>query len=184
LDDLVVATAAAIITATLIVLSVTLVRFRFVVSDAGKSAQLAKNLWDAMNSRLAVQDTRIIDLMAKVEVYSVRRAGSDTVPAPIASVRPERQNSVISRDATSMPRIITPVAVDQTIQETESQILRLLVNGPKTSSEIKGIITKSREHTARLMKLLYERGLVVRNDQNKPYVYEVTEAGKRYLSGA
>ena len=34
------------------------------------------------------------------------------------------------------------------------------------------------------MKQLYTRGLVVRNDRNKPYVYEVTEAGRRYLSNS
>jgi predicted transcriptional regulator len=34
------------------------------------------------------------------------------------------------------------------------------------------------------MKLLYERGLVVRNDRNKPYVYEITEAGRNQLNRA
>jgi predicted transcriptional regulator len=167
-DDLVIAAAAAVTTATLVVLSVTLIRYRTVVSDAGKSAQLAKNLWDAMNSRLSVQDTRIIDLMAKVEVYSVRKApgAAKSQSAPV----------------TELPSSAAPVS-DQGTQETESKILTALASGPKSSSDIRVIIDMSREHTARLMKIMYERGLVVRNDRNKPYVYEITEAGRRYLSG-
>lgn len=32
------------------------------------------------------------------------------------------------------------------------------------------------------MKGLFDRGLVVRNDRNKPYVYEITDAGKSYVA--
>jgi predicted transcriptional regulator len=44
------------------------------------------------------------------------------------------------------------------------------------------LIDRSREHTSRLMKALFDRGFVVRNDRNKPFVYEITEAGRRYLT--
>lgn len=177
-DDLVVAAAAAVTTATLVVLTVTLVRYRAVVADAGKSSQLAKNLWDAMNARLSVQDARIIDLMAKVEVYSVRKAPVAARPPPAQAQRqaPPASMSELTAAAAPLP--------NQGSQETESQILAALAGGPKSSSEIRVIIEMSREHTARLMKILYGRGLVVRNDRNKPYVYEITEAGRRYLSGA
>jgi predicted transcriptional regulator len=180
-DDLVIAAAAAVTTATLVVLSVTLIRYRTVVSDAGKSAQLAKNLWDAMNSRLSVQDTRIIDLMAKVEVYSVRKAPG-AAKSQSAPVQRLNTPAVPAAPVTELPSSAAPVS-DQGTQETESKILTALASGPKSSSDIRVIIDMSREHTARLMKIMYERGLVVRNDRNKPYVYEITEAGRRYLSG-
>ena len=41
---------------------------------------------------------------------------------------------------------------------------------------------KSREHTSRLMKKLFESGLVERNTETKPYTYSITEKGKS-LSG-
>lgn len=176
-DDIVIAAAAAVTTATLIVLTVTLIRYRAVVEDAGKSAQLAKNLWDAMNSRLTVQDARIIDLMAKVEVYSVRKGPVAPRPPQAQVQRPNTSTAITAEfPATSAP------ASDQGSQETETKILTSLASGPKSSSDIRVIIGMSREHTARLMKLLYERGLVVRNDRNKPYVYEITEAGRNHLS--
>jgi predicted transcriptional regulator len=66
--------------------------------------------------------------------------------------------------------------------ETETKVLLLLAKGARTSAQIKDEVGRSREHTARLMKALFERGLVVRNDRNKPYVYEITESGKSYVA--
>ena len=37
-------------------------------------------------------------------------------------------------------------------------------------------------HAARVMKGLYDKGLVMRNAANKPYLYGFSDAGKRYLS--
>jgi predicted transcriptional regulator len=51
------------------------------------------------------------------------------------------------------------------------QILDILAEGPKTSREIERIIGRSREHTARLMKHLYEQGYVRRDESTRPYVY-------------
>ena len=66
--------------------------------------------------------------------------------------------------------------------ETEARVLRLLVEGPKNSAQIRDQIGKSREHTARLMKVLFDRGLVVRNDRSKPYVYQITDSGRSYVA--
>ena len=71
-DDYVVGISAAVTTASLIVLIMLLARYRLLVGESAKSAQMAKNIWDAMNSRFTITDARIIDLMAKVDVYSVR----------------------------------------------------------------------------------------------------------------
>ncbi len=50
-------------------------------------------------------------------------------------------------------------------------ILALLADGPKTSREIEKAIGRSREHTARLMKRLYDAGYVKRDESAKPYRY-------------
>ncbi len=51
------------------------------------------------------------------------------------------------------------------------EILALLSDGPKTSREIERAIGRSREHTARLMKRLYDAGYVKRDESAKPYRY-------------
>lgn len=188
LDDLIVGLGAAVTAASLVVLATLLSKYTALVRDASKSTDLAKNLWDAMNARLITQDTRIVDLMAKVEVYSVRNSGKlPSSSTNLPTTRDAAQN--ISRVDQQMSRQISQPSSsfrqpEGKSEETEMEILRVLMDGAKTSNQIREVIGRSREHTGRLMKALFGRGLVVRNDQNKPYVYEVTEAGRRYLSGS
>jgi len=63
-------------------------------------------------------------------------------------------------------KVVSSPVVEGT--DTEAKVLRLLAKGPRTSAQIKDEVSRSREHTARLMKGLFERGLVVRNDRNNP----------------
>ena len=57
-------------------------------------------------------------------------------------------------------------------------VLHLITNKAMTSRDIQITTKKSREHTSRLMKKLFESGLVQRNTQTKPYTYSITEKGK------
>jgi DNA-binding HxlR family transcriptional regulator len=177
-DDALITLLVGVTTSAIIILGFTLARYRSAVSEAGRSSQLAKNLWDAMNTRLAVQDTRIIDLMAKVEVYSTRKAGTVSkmvLPKEVVV----SQSSTVNQKSPTTPQVNTVPS-----RQTEVQILESLNSGAKTSGQIRDIIGKSREHTARLMKELYEKGLVVRREGERPFSYEVTDEGKRYLSAA
>lgn len=65
----------------------------------------------------------------------------------------------------------------ETLTKTELRILQLLSSGPKSSREIRDTLKLSREHIARKLKTLYEKGYVVRYTDSKPYVYEISESG-------
>jgi predicted transcriptional regulator len=67
------------------------------------------------------------------------------------------------------------------LSPTEVLVLKLLIEGVQTSKQIQQRINKSREHTARLMKRLFELGYVTREEQKKPYVYKITEKGKELM---
>ena len=71
--------------------------------------------------------------------------------------------------------------VPENQNSTIQYILKLLHNEPKTSNEIKNAISRTREHTSRLMKKLYEMNLVERDVRNRPFRYRLTEAGNKYL---
>lgn len=71
--------------------------------------------------------------------------------------------------------------VPENQNSTIQYILKLLHNEPKTSNEIKNAISRTREHTSRLMKKLYEMNLVERDVKNRPFRYRLTEAGNNYL---
>ena len=57
-------------------------------------------------------------------------------------------------------------------------VLHLITNKAMTSRDIQITTKRSREHTSRLMKKLFESGLVQRDTETKPYTYSITEKGK------
>ncbi|MEX0861881.1 winged helix DNA-binding protein [Nitrosopumilus sp.] len=56
-------------------------------------------------------------------------------------------------------------------------VLHLITNKDMTSRDIQITLKKSREHTSRLMKKLFEEGYVQRNTDSKPYTYSITKKG-------
>ena len=57
-------------------------------------------------------------------------------------------------------------------------VLHLITSKAMTSRDIQITLKRSREHTSRLMKKLFEDGYVQRNTESKPYTYSITEKGK------
>jgi predicted transcriptional regulator len=84
-------------------------------------------------------------------------------------------------------RIITPSGESGSLSSittpTEMQVLSLLAErGPLAAPEIGRLVGRSREHTARLMKRLYEEGYV-RRDQNRiPFRYALVERVRQSFS--
>ena len=56
-------------------------------------------------------------------------------------------------------------------------VLHLITDKAMTSRDIQITLKRSREHTSRLMKKLFEDGYVQRNVESKPYTYSITEKG-------
>lgn len=63
-------------------------------------------------------------------------------------------------------------------RDTLEIILKLLLNGPLTSREIQRGIRRTREHTSRVMKKLYELKYVDRDINHKPFRYNITDLGR------
>lgn len=61
-------------------------------------------------------------------------------------------------------------------------VLHLITNKAMTSRDIQITLKRSREHTSRLMKKLYDDGFVQRNTSTKPYTYSITEKGKEKIN--
>lgn len=68
------------------------------------------------------------------------------------------------------------------LTETELNVLETLVmEGPKTAPEIRDRIKLSREHTARLMKKLYEEGYLERDTATIPFKYRAKKEMEKLL---
>ena len=63
---------------------------------------------------------------------------------------------------------------------TVDSILEML-EVPLTSREIQRRINKSREHTSRLLKKLYSENIVMRDGNNRPFKYKITNEGRKLL---
>lgn len=57
-------------------------------------------------------------------------------------------------------------------------VLKLITEKPMTSRDIQITIGRTREHTSRMMKKLFEEGYVERNMKTKPFTYYITDKGK------
>jgi hypothetical protein len=86
------------------------------------------------------------------------------------------------------PTTITPPTIatteksnPNTHHSTSDYVLKLLVEKSRTSREIQNSIGRTREHTSRLMRKLYESNLVSRDNSNKPFKYNITDEGRREL---
>ena len=75
------------------------------------------------------------------------------------------------------PVSVTNITSIEHVSPTD-YVLRLITNKAMTSRDIQITTKRSREHTSRLMKKLFEGGLVQRDTETKPYTYSITEKGK------
>lgn len=92
----------------------------------------------------------------------------------------EKYQKIPETVKTIAPRDDAPPSVRLT--ETEDQVIQfLLAEGSKTAPEVEKRIGKTREHTARLMKKLWQEGFIERDTHRIPFVYRVTEKLKKSL---
>jgi len=71
------------------------------------------------------------------------------------------------------------------ITDTEIKVLEVLsFEGGKTAPEMKNKINLSREHTARLMKKLYEKGYLERETGKIPFKYSVKKEMEKFLNNS
>jgi len=74
--------------------------------------------------------------------------------------------------------ISTPSISSSDYSNPIDHVLHLITNKAMTSRDIQITLKRSREHTSRLMKKLFEDGYVERNTESKPYTYSITKKGK------
>ncbi|MEM2917016.1 MAG: helix-turn-helix domain-containing protein [Candidatus Bathyarchaeia archaeon] len=157
---------------------------------------------------LSTRNERIIEKLEAHEkqIIELQTTKKETLPHEIEELKKElstikeRQES-ISQKILEIERLQTQTSFTEAkieaaiplrrekvlapLTETELAVLEMLTNeGEKTAPEIKQKIGLTREHTARLMKKLYERGYVERNSTKVPYTYRIKEELIRLLKKA
>ena len=98
-------------------------------------------------------------------------------------VKSSSQSPVIQSPIRNDPSIVQPGSLNSITTPTELEVLTLLANeGPKSAPEIGRLVGRSREHTARLMKKLFDEGYVRRDQTRIPFRYSTVERVKQSLT--
>ena len=103
------------------------------------------------------------------------QGAQETLKVELGGLREQMQKLVEAPELKIEP--VIPLRRDRAmaaLTDTEIAVLEMLVaEGAKTAPEIKERVQLSREHTARLMKKLYEEGYLERETGKIPFKYDV-----------
>lgn len=127
-------------------------------------------------ARLGEVDKSIRDIITSQEALSAKIANLEEQAKHVPAVPELDLEAVI------------PIRREKALAQltvTEVSVLEMLAaEGPKTAPEIKERVRLSREHTARLMKKLYEEGYLERETGKIPFKYSVKKEMERLLKKA
>ena len=136
---------------------------------------------------ISENDANILSKIAEVDGKTQNiEAANQTLKTKIAEVEEQIQKLSAIPEIKSEP--VIPIRRDKAmgaLTDTEIMVLEMLsAEGSKTAPEIKERVQLSREHTARLMKKLYEKGYLERETGKIPFRYNVKKEMKKFLKKA
>jgi DNA-binding MarR family transcriptional regulator len=112
-------------------------------------------------------------------------ARSKVVEEASEPARPSFPSTVVQFPTRTDPSIVQPGSLNSITTPTELQVLTLLAEqGPKSAPEIGRVVGRSREHTARLMRKLFDEGYVRRDQTRIPFRYSTVERVKQSFTKA
>lgn len=131
-------------------------------------------------SRLEYYERQLIDMKIRLDTLDLEETHP---PAPavakeevVLEKRVEEQVKKEPEKPSAKPRM-----PNMDFNGIAEHVLGLITTREMTSRDIQITIGRSREHTSRLMKRLFEDGLVERNTKKKPFTYKITDKGKAKL---
>jgi hypothetical protein len=84
---------------------------------------------------------------------------------------------------TPKPKAV-PRVPNMSFEDSVTFVLKKITEGPMTSRDIEVMFGKSREHVSRLMKKLFEDGLVGRDTSARPYRYTIADKGRERVGSS
>ena len=132
--------------------------------------------------RLEYYERQLIDMKIRLDAMDLEGLSTKLANSMPEEVEVEERPKVVERktkrEVIENKPVEAPRAPNMGYQNATEYVLRLITDRPMTSRDIQMTLGRSREHTSRLMKKLFEDGYVTRNTNSKPYTYSITEKGK------
>jgi len=128
--------------------------------------------------RLQYYESQLIDM--KIRMDSLELDSDESVLE--VPVKVERKNVKIEREEIQTQEEPQKERMrNMNFGSATDYVLKLITEKPMTSRDIQITIGRTREHTSRMMKKLFEEGFVERNMKTKPFTYYITDKGKSKL---
>ena len=147
------------------------IKFKQGVNDPGTLERLEYYERQLIDMRIRLDAMDLEGLSTKLVDYAPEEVEFEERPTKSVERR-------VKREIVESRQIEAPRAPNMGYQSATEYVLRLITDKPMTSRDIQITLGRSREHTSRLMKKLFEDGYVTRNTNSKPYTYSITEKGK------
>lgn len=133
----------------------------------------------AERARLQYYEEQLVEMKIRLDALAIGQNVSESTP-----VEPkEAAGRVIEAAAEPVAPPQAQKRPNMSNSDVTDYVLQLITNNPMTSRDIQVTLGKSREHTSRLMKKLYEDGLVERKSGARPFRYSLTEKGAARVGG-
>ncbi len=134
----------------------------------------------SQSERLEYYERQLIDMKIRLDALEIQGIEQKPEESNLELkqvleklIKSESQPEVLPEKPISTPNIPHIEHISPT-----DYVLHLITNKAMTSRDIQITLKRSREHTSRLMKKLFEDGYVQRNIETKPYTYSITKKGK------
>ena len=137
------------------------------------------------NQRLEYYEKQFIDMKIRLDALNLDneeplgedemvKIQSEMVKSPS---RKERRSRAVVEKHAPVSRI-----PNMSSEDSVKHVLKLITKKPMTSRDIEVTFGgRSREHVSRLMKKLFDDGLVERDATNRPYTYSITDSGRKHI---
>jgi len=152
-----------------------------------KKIQFVQEQIDSFSQSRTAITQNVSSIISAISELQSKFKGAETTQEQIRAkvVEFEEKIQKIIEIPEIVPEPVIPLKRDKamaTLTDTEVQVLEMLSQeGPKTAPEIKERVSLSREHTARLMKKLYEEGYVEREIGKIPFRYSIKAEMEKLL---
>jgi len=133
--------------------------------------------------RLEYYESQLIDMKIKLDALDMEEQSTKLFDSEINQVEKLSKGDIKMNNHKGVEKTIQQIhrAPNMGYQNTTDYVLRLITDKSMTSRDIQITLGRSREHTSRLMKKLFDDGYVKRSSDSKPYFYSITEKGKEKL---
>jgi predicted HTH transcriptional regulator len=138
-------------------------------------------------SKLEHYEKQLIDMKIRLDSLDIedstpKTSGSEEELTKILQKLLVKESPEVKHDVKEVKEpLLERKTITSNHTNTNDYVLQLITEKPMTSRDIQITLNKSREHTSRLLKKLFEDGYVIRNTKSKPYTYSISDKGKEKL---